>query len=64
MCKLGYCCYEDDITMPCDECPHNEKWAESDFDALDDFEDDDDEVMGACMPHTMRQQKEVNEKCC
>lgn len=56
MCNLGYCLYEDDITMSCDECPHNENWVDSDYEDFDDFEDfvdfedDDDEVMGACVP--------------
>lgn len=53
MCNLGYCYYEDDVTMSCDECPHNGNWDDSDYEDFDDFEeyeDDDDEVMGACMP--------------
>ena len=53
MCILGYCFYENDITMSCDKCPYNEYWGDSnyeDFVDFEEYEDDDDEVMGACVP--------------
>ena len=50
MCILGYCFYENDITMSCGECPYNEYWGDSNYEEFVDFEDDDDEVMGACVP--------------
>lgn len=56
MCNMQYCYYEDDITVTCDDCPFFIAWPVEENELDDyyedfvDFEDDDDEVMGACVP--------------
>ena len=54
MCKLAGCPYEEcDDEVQCELCIYNEIGGDSDFEEfckLFESEDDDDEVMGACMP--------------
>lgn len=41
MCNMGYCYYEEDITMSCENCPYNVDWVESDYVDCDDYDDFD-----------------------
>lgn len=50
MCNMQYCYYEDDITVTCTDCPFFIAWPVEENELDDYYEDDDDEVMGACVP--------------
>lgn len=41
MCNLGYCPFEDDITISCCDCPHADEWEVDDFDS-DEYDEFDE----------------------